>query len=232
MRVVSDVITKVNIHSSDQRSILFTSNRQDCISDIKQRLEKATHLSTRYQVLYFGCHVIEDDLSIEELIGPDAKVFEMCLDVSLNGGAQKMETIIAPKMTSEDCFEVREFALIAPTYRHVCKGITFEGLCLNDFCEAYNRRVLVMLNMCEGSNNVCLYNECMFELICPACKTKLDPDDITNVLFYDCTVMVKYKIVSSSISVEYEMVAPTDKYLTLKNAQEMLKYNYIKFTLK
>ena len=135
-------------------------------------------------------------------------------------------------MTSEDCFEVREFALIAPRYRYVCKGITFEGLCLNDFCEAYNRRVLVMLNMCEGSNNVCLYNECMFELMCPACKTQLDPDDITNVLFYDCTVMVKYKIVISSMPVEYEMVAPTDKYLTLKNAQEMLKYNYIKFTLK
>ena len=228
----NDVIIKVNIHSSDQKSVFLTSNRQECISDIKQRLEKSTNLSKRYQILYFRCRIIDDDLSIEELIDSDAKMIEMYLDVSLNGGAQCMEQITAPNMTSENCFQVGEFALFAPRYRYVCKGVTFEGLCRNNVCEAYNRRVLVMLNMCEESNNICCYNEYMFELECPACKTPVSPDDISNVIFYSCTVKVKYKIVDNSRPVEYEMVAPTDKYLTLKNAQEMLRYNFIKFTLK
>ena len=232
MCVVNDVIIKVNIHSSDQRSVLVTSNRKDCISEIKQRLEKSTNLSMRCQVLYFGCHVINDDSSIQELIQSDAKMIEMYLDASLYGGAQFMEPILAPNMTSEDCFEVREFASIAPKYRCVCKGITFEGLCRNHVCEAYNRSVLVMLNMCEESNNICCYNEYMFELKCPACNTPVDSEDIINVIFYRCTVKVKYKRVIHSRPVEYEMVAPTDKYLTLKNAQEMLKYNYINFTVK
>ena len=228
---VNDVIIRVKIHSSDQKSVLLTSNRQDCISDIKQRLEKSTNLSVRYQILYFGCCVIDDDLSIEELIDSGAKMIEMYLDVSLNGGAQCMEPIFAPNMTSENCFEVKEFG-DGPFYLSVCKGITFEGICRNKFCVAHNQDVCVVLNMCEESNKVCCYSEYMFELKCPACITPVSPDDITNVIFYNCTVKIKYKIVDSSRPVEYEMVAPTDKYLTLKNAQEMLKYNFIKFTVK
>ena len=232
MRVVNDILIKVNIHSSDQMSVLLTSNRENCISEIKQRLEKSTNLSMMYQTLYFGCHVIDDDLSIQELIQSDARMIEMNLDISLNGGARYIEPILAPNITSENCFEAREFSSAAPRYRRVCIGITFEGLCHNNVCEAYNQKVLVMLNMCEGTNKVCCYSEYMFELKCPVCNTLVDPNDITNVFFYDCTVKVKYKVVSDSRPVEYEMVAPTGKWLALKNAQEMLRYNYINFTLK
>ena len=228
------ILLKITMYSNNQISIYLTSKRSDTIYILKKNLEKHWGLLLTNQILYYNGHPISDVMPIGNLIeaSNSGTVINLDLDIAVIGGADKMKPIIAPDMTSEDCFESVTFSTTAPFFRVVSKGINFEGICRNSKCIARDDIVCVRLKMCEDSNNICVYNEYMFELKCPACRTLLSPDDIVNVDFMDCVVKVKYKIVEESSPQEYEMIATADEYVSLKECHNLLKYNYIKFTLK
>ena len=229
----NQVFIKLTFHFNDQNSIYIASKRNETISILKKNIEKHNGMMLTNQILYYNGHPIPDDFCIEELVEANrGVVINMYLDKAIIGGAQNIEKLTAPDITSEDCFENVAFSTSAPFYRTVTKGVNFEGICRNSKCLAHNDLVCVRLNMCKESNNICNYSEYMFELKCPACYTYILPEDIQNVDFLDCTVRVKYKIVEDSRPKEYEMIASPNEYLTLKQGQDMLKYNYIKFTLK
>ena len=233
MNLRNRVLIKITLYSDYQNSIYIPSKRNESISILKKNLEKYSGISLANQILYYNGHPVHDAVCIEELIEPqNGVILNMNLDMAINGGAHNMEPIKAPDLTSEDCFEKVTFSTSAPFYRTITKGVNFEGICRNSKCIAHDELVCVRLNMCKESNNICNYNEYMFELQCPACKSYIETEDIVNVDFLDCIVKVKYKKVVDSRPIEYEMVAPPDEYLSLKEGQDMLKYNYIKFTLK
>ena len=150
----------------------------------------------------------------------------------MGGGASNILPFSAPDMSSDECFEEMEFAKEGPDYRMISKGINFQGFCWNATCIAFNERVDVQLGMCAADHGSCNYAEVMFELPCPACKQNIIPKDITNVFFTKCTVTIKYVIYEESRPMEFEMIAPTHSYVALKDPEKMLKYHFIKFTLK
>ena len=233
MNLRDQVIIKVTLCSCNQNTIYTTLNRKDYICSVKERLEKYSGIPVNDQILYQVGHLISDDICLEEIIEANYRgIIEMNLDIAIMGGADNMEPIDAPDMTSEDCFEEIDFAKSAPDYMIISKGINFGGICRNLNCIAHDKFVCIQLKMCEESNNICNYSEYMFELKCPACECFIETNDIRKVFFLGCSVTIKFKKVKDSRPKEFEMVAKSNRFLTLKDGQDILRYNYIKFTLK
>ena len=222
-------ILQVQTRFPNQKSVILYYTKNDSISSIKKNLQLQTGISESSQIISYNGLPLSDAICVGK-IEPYVKILKVTLDIAVKGGAQNLEPFDAPDMTSEACFELQGFSASAPIYRVISEGINFEGICRKYSCIAYKRKVWVNLGMCEESNKVCNYAEYMFELQCPACEAFIFPNDITNVSFYRCSVKIKFKKIKSSFT-QYEMVAPADNCLCLKNAEEILKYNYIKFTL-
>ena len=113
----------------------------------------------------------------------------------------------------------------------ISKGINFQGYCSNNDCLAYNKLVNVQLGLCKENNGICIYAEIMFELTCPACNEFIDHKGIRNELFLDCSSRIKLRVLKAAKVEEFEINAPSDKFVALKEPEKMLKYHYIKFTL-
>ena len=228
----SNYILNVKIPSFDQSTMYLTHNRNSSIESIKEKLEQQTGIPLDSQILSYSGYAIQDNASFEEIIQSNAScIVAMSLDIAVNGGSQNFVPLSAPDMTEDGCFKVRKFGN-APSYRILSKGINFQAYCRTPTCIAYNDRVDIQLGMCADDHGLCNYAEVMFELPCPACETKIIPDNITNVFFTRCTVKIKCRIYEGSCTEEFEMIAPTDSYLALKDPDKMLKYHFIKFTLK
>ena len=177
--------------------------------------------------------MLDDAASIEQLTESNSTpIVAICLDIAVSGGVDSIVPLIAPDMSSDECFVERNFTKEGPDYLMISKGINFVAFCRNATCIAFNDIVCIQLEMCKRDHGSCNYAEVMFELPCPACKTEILPSDIKNVVFTKCTVKIKYVIYEESRPMEFEMIAPTDKYVALKDPEKMLKYHFIKFTLK
>ena len=227
-------ILNVKIPSFDQSTIYLTHNRNSSIESIKEKLEQQTGIPLDSQILSYSGYVIQDNASFEEIIQSSAScIVAMSLDIAVNGGAEVVTTFEAPDMSS-GCFEVRDFAShgSVPYYRTISKGINFKAYCRNENCDAYNKIVTIPLGMREDDSGLCNYAEVMFELPCSACKELVNRKEITNICFYNCAVGVKCRIYQASGPIEYNMVAPADQYLALKEPERMLQYHFIKFSLK
>ena len=226
MRSRNSCILHVKVPANDWGTIYITYSKYESILAIKEKLELHTGIPLNSQILLCSGSVLHDEAYIGELVkGNSSVIVGISLDIRVNGGA--MQPFEAPNMTSANCFETKEF-VPAPQYRTVEKGINFGGICRNRFCVAHNQSVTIMLGMC----GVCNYSEIMFELKCPVCNVLIDEKVITNIYFLGCTVRIKFKIVNGARPQEFEIIAPAHNYTALKNARDMLKYYYIKFTLK
>ena len=217
---------------SNERTVYVPYSRNDSILTIKRKLEQTSDILTENQILFMSGHLIQDNVVMEEVISSNSRVIQMNLDVAVRGGASNIVPLIAPDMTSEECFAKRNFASSAPDYRIISKGINFQGYCRNSECVAFNDLVDVQLGMCQDDHGVCNYAEIVFELPCPACKKLIDHKEITNVFFLNCTTRIKFKVYEGTTVEEFDITAPSDQYLALKDPKKFLKYYYIKFTLK
>ena len=216
---------------SNERTIYVPYNRSNSILTIKRKLEQISDILVDNQILLLSGHLIQDNVVMEEVINSNKRVIYMDLDVAVRGGASNIVPLIAPDMTSEECFAKRNFGP-APDYRRISKGINFQGYCRNLECIASDELVDVSLRMCEDNHGVCNYAEIMFELPCPACKELIDHKEIHNIFFLNCITRIKYKVYQGTKIEEFEIIAPSDQYLALKDPDKFLKYYYIKFTLK
>ena len=226
----SGMIT-VRLHSNE-RTVCIPYNRSDSILTIKRKLEQMSDILVENQILFLSGHLIPDNVVMEEVINSNSRVIHMDLDVAVRGGASNFVPLIAPDMTSEECFEKRNFGSSGPDYRTISKGINFGCYCQNKECIAFKDLVLVQLGMCEDNHGICSYEEIMFELPCPACEELLDYKKIHNIFFLNCLTKIKFKIYDGAKVEEIEINAPSDQYLALKYPEKFLKYHYIKFTLK
>ena len=226
----SDMIT-VKVHSNE-RTVYIPYGRSDSILTVKRKLEQMSDILVENQILFLSGHLIPDNVVMEEVINSNSRVIRMDLDVAVRGGASNIVPLIAPDMTSEECFEKRNFATSGPDYRTISKGINLECYCQNIECIAFKDLVDVQLGMCEDNHGVSNYAEIMFELPCPACKELIDHKEIHNILFLNCITKIKFKVYEGERVEEIEINAPSYQYLALKDPEKFLKYHYIKFTLK
>ena len=226
----SGIIT-VRLHSNE-RTVCIPYNRSDSILTVKRKLEQMSDILVENQILFLSGHIIPDSVVMEEVINYNSRVIRMDLDVAIRGGASNMVPLIAPDMTSEECFRKSNFNSSAPDYLTISKGINFGCHCQNKECIAFNKLVAVQLGMCEDNHGVCNYAEIMFELPCPACEELIDHTKIHNIFFLNCITRIKFKIYNGARVEEIEINAPSDQYLALKDPEKFLKYHYIKFTLK
>ena len=217
---------------SNERTVYVPYSRNDSILTIKRKLEQTSDILTENQILFMSGHLIQDNVVMEEVITSNGRVIHMDLDVAVRGGASNIVPLIAPDMTSEECFAKRNFASSAPDYNVISKGINFRSYCRNSECVAFNKLVDVQLGMCQGNHGVCNYAEIMFELPCPACEELIDHKEITNVFFFNCTTRIKFKVYEGTTVEEFDITAPSDQFLALKDPKKFLTYYYIKFTLK
>ena len=228
-------IINVKIPTFDQSTIYLTHNRNSSIESIKEKLEQQTGIPLDSQILSYSGYAIQDNASFEELIQSNAScIVAMSLDIAVKGGAHNIPAFSAPDMSSDGCFEIRNFATAGtcPSYRTISKGINFQAYCRTPTCIAFNDTVDIKLGMCTAEHGLCNYVVAMFELPCPACKQLIDPNEITNIFFKNCAVGVKCRIYQASGSIEYNMVAPANQYLALKEPERMLQYHFITFYLK
>ena len=214
---------------------IITYKGNDSILTIKDKLKQLTGVPLEKQILSYSIgHLVRDSDLIGVIAEYCGRLINMNLDVAVMGGASNMNPFNAPDMTGKECFEERKCGTpgTAPSYWTLGKGINFVACCRNNNCIANNENVIIPLGMCPNDSGICNYAEVMYELPCPACKVFVNPKDINNVYFYSCTVTIKYRVVNASCAVQYEMVAPPDKYLALKDPDKILSYQYIKFTVK
>ena len=215
---------------SNERTVYVPYSRNDSILTIKRKVEQTSDILTENQILFMSGHLIQDNVVMEEVINSNSRVIHMNLDVAVRGG-HSIVPLHAPDMTSEESFQESNFYSAAPFYNMIYKGINFQGYCHNKDCIAFNKLVNVQLGMCKENNGICIYAEIMFELPCPACKEFIDHERIRNVLFLDCSTRIKLKVYKESKVGEFEINAPSDKFVALKDPEKILKYHYIKFTL-
>ena len=214
---------------------IITYKGNDSILTIKHKLKQLTGVPLEKQILSYSIgHLVRDSDLIGVIAEYCGRLINMNLDIGVMGGANNMNPFNAPDMTGEECFEEITFAAsgTVPSYRMIEKGINFTACCRTKNCIAINRSVIIPLGMCPNDSGICNYAEVMYELPCPACKVFVNPRDINNVYFYNCTVMIKCRVVNASCAVQYEVVAPPDKYLALKDPNKILSYQFIKFTVK
>ena len=230
-------ILNVKIPSFDQSTIYLTHNRNSSIESIKEKLEQQTGIPLDSQILSYSGYAIQDNASFEEIIQSNAScIVAMSLDIAVKGGAQNLLPFSAPDISSNECFEIRNFGTAGTrtrsSFRVISKGINFQAYCRTPTCIAFNNRVSIKLGMCTAEHGLCNYAVAMFELPCPACKQFIDPNEIANIYFKNCAVGVKCRIYQASGSIEYNMVTPADQYLALKEPERMLQYHFINFYLK
>ena len=230
-------IINVKIPSFDQSTIYLTHNRNSSIESIKEKLEQQTGIPLDSQILSYSGYAIQDNASFEEIIQSNTScIVAMSLDIAVIGGAHSIHPLSAPDMSSDECFEVKSFCTTgtSPSYNRISRGINFEAICRTSTCVAHNKKVDIQLGMCMADHGICHYAEAMLDLNCPACNKPIDyKKDITNVSFLNCTVKIRYKILDSTDKPqEYQMCAPADQYLILKDPKTILQYHYIKFSLK
>ena len=109
---------------SNERTVYVPYSRNDSILTIKRKLEQTSDILTENQILFMSGHLIQDNVVMEEVINSNSRVIHMNLDVAVRGGASNIVPLIAPDMTSEECFAKRNFGP-APDYRGISKGISF-----------------------------------------------------------------------------------------------------------
>ncbi|KAI6658365.1 Ubiquitin [Oopsacas minuta] len=212
--------------------IHISCNKIDSVLLIKKKLVQLTGISIDSQILLQSGYVIQNEVIMQDLVTSSRRIVNLTLDIPMIGGASNIAPVIAPDMSSDECFEKRNFGK-APFYRTISKGINIQGVCRNSKCVAFNDLVDIQLRMCNDNHGVCNYAEVMFELPCPACKECISHTEIKNIFFIGCLATIKYKVYDKSSEVQqYEIQAPSDKYLALKDPEKFLKYHYIKFTLK
>lgn len=76
----------------------------------------------------------------------------------------------------------------APKYRELCAGLTLEGICKHEGCEAFNKNVLLPVGMGHFS---------LAEIIhfqkCPICAQEINHSTIKTMGFYNCYYQVTGK---------------------------------------
>ena len=225
----------IRVKLPSELPVYITYKGNESILTIKDKLRVQTGVPLEEQILsHSSGHLVQDsDLTgvIAEYCG---KLINMNLDIGVIGGASNITSFNAPDMTSEECFEVRQFGTpgSGPSYRRLGKGINFSACCQNVKCVALNQNVTIQLGMCSGDSGICNYAEVMYELPCPACKACVRPEDICNVYFFNCVVGIKYRVTDAFCAKQFEMTAPSDKFLALKDPENILSYRFIKFTVK
>ena len=225
----------IRVKLQSELPVYITYKGNDSILTIKDKLRLQTGVPLEEQILsHSSGHLVQDSDLIGVIADYCGKLINMNLDIGVMGGASNITPFNAPDMTSEECFEEKQFATrgTAPSYRTIGKGINFSACCRNVNCVALNQNVVIPLGMCSGDSGICNYAEVMYELPCPACKTCVRPEDIYNVYFFNCSVGIKCRIANASCVQKFEMIAPSDKYLTLKDPNKALSYHFIKFTVK
>ena len=226
-------IIKVKLQSESPVYITYKGN--ESILTIKAKLKQQTDVPIEKQILSYssGC-LVQDSDSIGVIAEYCGRLINMNLDIGILGGASNITPFNAPDMTCRECFEERSFGApgTAPSFRRLGKGINFEAYCRNMNCIALNNSVIIPLGMCASESGICNYAEVVYELPCPACKALVRPEEINDVNFYDCTVTIKCRVTNAACTYQYDILAPSDKYLALKEPEKLLSYRFIKFTVK
>ena len=84
--------------------------------------------------------------------------------------------------------KILTFSSSAPNYRNVCEGLTLEGTCRLEGCEAFNQNVLLQVGM--GQFNLA---EIIHFQKCPICAQEINHSTIMTMGFTKCYYQVTGK---------------------------------------
>ena len=218
-------------------SLLFPNAtfKQTKISDFKYAIEQKTGVEVESQRLLYGSRELETKLEGIEMTFEDYKINKgssIIIVVRLTGGCSSFVPLSFTDISSGDKFKPRDFHPSAPDWRHVGKGLNFEGTCKKITCEAYNESVLVPKGFYNATGGQCIVNCELTQLKCPMCATKLNKRNVTGVGIYKCKLEVKAKIEDQD-EIRYK-IQSRDKFKLAHslNENDNIDYEYIILTVK
>ena len=103
------VVIRVKL-SPSELPVYITYKGNDSILTIKDKLRLQTGVPLEEQILsHSSGHLVQDSDLIGVIAEYCGKLINMNLDIGVMGGASNITSFNAPDMTSEECFEVKQF---------------------------------------------------------------------------------------------------------------------------
>ena len=209
----------------------------DSVLSIKQKLQLLTGIPALSQTLSHATTQLSDSDTLHSLSISRNAIPTLHMHIPIRGGACKSSALLKEfsflDITSESCFEIKQFATSGPNYMYLIKGINFTADCKNSQCISFNPdlgygRVIVQkgLFLEHRSLGTCNFRREMINNICPACKKSIGKDDIVNLAIYDCSVDIEWGTVDGE-SGEFTTVCPNSVYKTLKPEGGFKQYEYL-----
>ena len=124
-------------------------------------------------------------------------------------------------------FKILTFSSSAPKYRYLCAGLTLEGICKREGCEAFNKNVLLPVGMGHFS-----IAEIIHFQKCPICAQEINHSTIKTMGFYYCYYQVTGKKTDEAKLFEIKKTqAPADGWVTFDSEEkDCTEWFFLKIT--
>ena len=149
------------------------------------------------------------------------------------GQSTGFQPFLFKDVTNEDCFEKNSLASGGKYYLTIDKGLSFQAQCENQMCESMEEGgcVYISKGMYPSQGGYVSIRSEVFELKCPACEAEIPAENWKNIVFTDCTALIKWILVENG-SGETLLVTESGKYTRAKPSVQMILYHKLDVMLK
>ena len=150
-----------------------------------------------------------------------------------SGQSTGFQPFLFKDVTNEDCFEKRSLVSGGKYYRTIDKGLNFKAQCENQMCESVKDGCYVNIKkgMYPSQGGYVSIRSEVFELKCPACGAEIPAENWKNIVFNDCTALIKWILVENGGGVTL-LVTERGKYTRAKPSVQMILYHKLDVMLK
>lgn len=166
----------INIKTPKGWTVKIKASSDDSVQNIKAKIQDSLGIPSDQQRLIFEGKQLEDNMTLAFYnIKAESKIH---IVLRLRGGGNGMP--MYPFLFNSMQNKVKiEFSDSAPIWRIVSKGVSWEGKCTNELCNAYQQNVIS--NCGYGVFDV---DKQISIICCPICKRKVR--NVEGCGFYDC----------------------------------------------
>ncbi|KAI6650467.1 hypothetical protein LOD99_5904 [Oopsacas minuta] len=214
-------IIRVELIQTENRdysnSIHVCYSKSDSVISIKHKLQLVTGIPTDNQILYHATSYLSDSTLIHILSQANHPIPTLHMHVSVKGGAARpsnqFASFIFKDVTREECFE--------------------NSTCSNPCCISVQNRhkVCIPKGMYQHHGGYVSLRCEVFKLTCPACQSKIPSQNWFNIVFYNCTADIEWRLTDDTEG-EITLVTEDGKYTQAKEGNGTKEYHSLDATLK